>query len=248
MYSILLVEDEHAIRAGLKKLVEEVIQGFEVKWVAGNGKEAMDMLCGQVPDVLITDIRMSEWNGLQLIERLREKSSDLLVLLISGYSDFEYAKQAIRLGVLGYLLKPVDRVELTQYLSKITKILDARAHPPHLLQDVSKETKQERPIIRKVKEFIGERLDQEISLQYISEQVGLNPQYLSSMFKLETGQNFNDYVTEMRMNKAKHLLKNSNLKIYEVAELVGYMNPKHFMASFKQSVGMTPTQFRGQGS
>ncbi|MHA6480856.1 response regulator transcription factor [Paenibacillus sp. strain BS8-2] len=252
MYKVFLVEDEIIIRSGLRQLLEQVIGGYQIIGEASNGKEALDMLKLVQPDVLITDIRMNEMNGLDMIKRLRDQYPDLYVLILSGYADFEYAKQAIRYGISDYLLKPVDRVELAQALDTFKR--KARSKDAAVAASDAAEGQagdeekahQGRQLIRRVKQLIAERLDQEISLQYIAEQVHLNHQYLSVLFKNETGQNFSDYVTQCRMSKAKQLLKDTNLKVYEISVLSGYISAKHFMAVFKEAVGMTPSQYRDQ--
>jgi len=250
MYKVVLVEDEAIIRDGLKKLIEEVVSGFQVIAQASNGREALENLGNWLPDLLITDIRMSEMNGIDLIKRVREQYASLPILIISGYGDFEYAKQALRYGVAEYLLKPIDRVELAQFLDKLKKKWEAgrkpevsaneEAAPPSRLE---KDTRQ---IIRRVKELVLQRLDQEISLQYIAEQVHLNPKYLLHFFNTETGQHFSDFVTETRMNQARRLLKQTNLKIYEIAAMCGYSSTKHFTVAFKQLTELSPSEYRDQ--
>lgn len=243
MYKVILVEDEAIIRNGLRQLVEQVIGGYRVIGEAENGRSALDALKGAMPDLLITDIRMNEMNGIEMIKRIRDGYPDLYIMIVSGYADFEYAKQAMKYGITDYLLKPIDRVELAQALDNF------RRKRKHLgTEQVSgaeeEDIRNGRQLIRKVKELVLERLDQEISLQYMADQVHLNHQYLSVLFKSETGQTFTDYVTHSRMNKAKQLLKDTNLKIYEVAKLSGYLSSKHFMAVFKDVVGSTPSQYR----
>ncbi len=244
MHKLFLVEDEAIIRAGLKQLIEEVIGGYQIVGEAANGKQALEALKGTQPDLLITDIRMNEMNGIDMVGRIRDHQPDLPIIILSGYAEFEYAKQALRYGISDYLLKPVDRIELTQALDKIKRKLETSSLASETADE--EEGQSGRQLIRKVKELVAERLDQEISLQYMADQVHLNHQYLSVLFKSETGQNFSDYVTVSRMNKAKQLLKDTNLKIYEIAALSGYMSAKHFMAVFKDTVGMTPSQYRNQ--
>ncbi|NOU96709.1 response regulator [Paenibacillus sp. LMG 31456] len=247
MYKIMLVEDEDLIRQGLKKLIEEVIGGFIVVKEEKNGRQALESMKSILPDLIITDIRMKEMNGIEMIEQVRHNFPDTPILVISGYGDFEYVKKALRFKVEDYLLKPVDRVELTQYLTGLKARLDSRKM--NALQSQSHTAgnsveENEKSIIRKVREIIHSNLDQDISLQFIANKVHMNHQYLSSLFKLETGQNFVDYVIQCRMERAKQLLQEANLKIYEVAKLSGYENSKYFMTVFKQLVGVTPSDFR----
>ncbi|MBO9605356.1 MAG: response regulator [Paenibacillaceae bacterium] len=243
MYKVFLVEDEAMIRRGIKKLIEEVIRGYTVVGEAANGREAIEKLAGQQPDLLVTDIRMNEMGGLELIEHIRRHHAEMPILIISGYHDFVFLQKALRFHVADYLLKPIDRIELAQALERIRLKLESGR--PSAAQ--GNPVAEERLIIKEIKHVIRERLDQELSLQVVAEHVHLNHQYLSTLFKMETGQNFYDYIVECRMNRAKQLLKETNLKIYEVAGMSGYVSAKHFMAVFKQTVGMTPTEYREGG-
>lgn len=242
MIKVMLVEDEETIRKGLKRLIEETIGGFRVIAEAGNGKEALELLHAKQPDLVISDIRMAEMDGLEMIKRIRERHQELHLIIISGYAEFEYAKQALRYGVADYLLKPIDRVELAQVLDKFRKVKQQGGNVAS--KEADEEGRQSRALIRRVKAMIEERLDQEISLQLIADQVHLNHQYLSVLFKTETGQNFSEYVTRSRIDKAKQLLAGTHLKIYEVAQLSGYMSAKHFMSVFKSMEGTTPSEYR----
>lgn len=242
MKKVILVEDEKVIRKGLRKLIEDVIGGCKVIGEAENGKKALELMKVMTPDLVITDIRMDEMNGIDMIKRIRSHNKDLKILIVTGHADFVYAQQAIKFGVSDYLLKPVDRVELTLFLEQFER--RGQGDLTKQYSDKEDENNQGRQIIRQVKELVMKRLDQDISLQYVAEQVHLNHQYLSTLFKAETGQNFSEFVTLCRMNRAKELLKNTNLKVYEIASLSGYVSSKHFMAVFKQMIGLTPTEYR----
>lgn len=246
MYNVVLVEDEKIIRSGLKSLIEDVIGGFRVIGEAENGKEALELLQRIKPDILITDIRMNEMNGLEMIKRIRIMHNNLPIVIVSGYAEFEYAKQALKFQVSEYLLKPIDRIELAGTMGRIRDEIDRarNARTNNTARAESVNSKEERQIIKKVKQIINERLHQEISLQSIAEEVHMNHQYLSVLFKNETGSNFSEYVTQSRMNKAKQFLKDTNLKIYEIANLCGYASSKHFMGVFKQTFGVTATDYR----
>lgn len=241
MYKVLLAEDEARIREGLKHTIEGAMTGFQVAGEAGSGAEALQWLKRHVPDVLITDIRMPELSGIDLIRHARDLFPELDIVIVSGYGDFEYAKSGIQYGVTDYILKPVDRVELIAVLEKIRRKLQRHDPAPGVPED---DAGQERHIIRKVKDLIAANLDKEISLQYIAERVYMNHRYLSVLFKNETGRNFSDYVTEQRMDKGKRLLAETNLKIIDVARLCGYTNYKYFMSVFKRTVGTTPSEYR----
>jgi two-component system, response regulator YesN len=237
--TILLVEDEETIRNGFHRVLEDIIGGVKVVGEVSNGQEALDWLKSHTVDAVITDIRMKEMNGIQLIKRLKEQHPSLPVVVISGYSDFEYTQVAIRYEAVDYLLKPVETSELAQVVERLKK-RSSKVSPPEE-QQMSLE---ERSVIRKVKEIIAQRLDQDISLQYLADQVHLNHRYLSVLFKSETGQNLSDYVTQIRIDRAKHLLKDTQIKVQDIAKLSGYPNVKYFLHVFKQNLGCTPSEFR----
>lgn len=124
MYKVLIVDDEPRIRDGLSTLIEWGELGFVVVDKAANGIEAMNKCKRLEPDLIIADIRMPEMNGLELVRAIRSAGGTMHVLILSGYADFEYAKQAMTLRIDGYLLKPVDEDELIDYLIKLKKELD----------------------------------------------------------------------------------------------------------------------------
>ncbi|MGG0936440.1 response regulator [Brevibacillus centrosporus] len=246
MYKVLLVEDERIIREGLKTLIEKVTTGFCVVAEAQDGKEALHYLRTDMPDLIITDIRMREIDGLAMIGKIREMYEELPIVIISGYGDFQYAQKALKHKVTDYLLKPIDRIELVGSLEKIRLSLERKKQSVAAEQTESQ--KEERHIIRKVKNYIQDHTDGDLRLQTLADFVHLNPIYLSQLFKTETGENVSDYVTRTRMKRAKQLLRETSLKIYDISRLVGYQSPKHFMIVFKKEVGMTPGGYRDGAS
>lgn len=230
---VLLVEDEEIIRKGIKKMIEQVIGGYEVCFEAVDGQEALRMLEYAQPHVIITDIRMEHLNGLELIQKVRMQNETLPIIIISGYADFHYAQTAIAYGASAYLIKPVDRIELIQALAKACPV-----------QEDSPEAIDGNQIIARVKTLIKSQLNRSISLRTVADEVGINHQYLSALFKSITGENFSHYVTRKRIEKARYLLSSTTLKVYEIAGLTGYRSEKHFSSSFKSMTGLTPSEFR----
>jgi two-component system, response regulator YesN len=227
---ILMVEDEAIIRKGLKVLLEEVIGGFHVN-EAKSGEEGVSLFHQRIPHLIITDIRMGGMDGLTFVSKVRQVSKDVPVIILSGHSDFEYARTAMRYGVTDYLLKPINRIELSETISRLFK-----ADSEEKI-DTSKQ-------FQKILQYIDDQLSHEITLKHIADYVYLNPQYVGQLFKSELNKTFTEYITEERLKRAKQLLISTNLKVYEVAQLSGYKSPKHFMTVFKQETGMTPVHYR----
>jgi two-component system, response regulator YesN len=230
MKEILIVEDEVIIRQGLKILLEKVIGDFLVT-EANSGEEAISIVHQKIPHLIITDIRMGEMDGLTFISKVRQITDEVPIIILSGHSDFEYVRTALRHGITDYLLKPVNRVELSEVISTIFREKE-NSH-----NETSKQ-------FQKIIEYIEDHLSQEITLKHIADHVFLHPQYVGQLFKTELNLTFTDYLTNARLKRAKQLLKDTHLKVYEVAQMSGYKSPKHFMTLFKQETGLTPVKYR----
>jgi len=249
MYKILLAEDEEVIRQGFQHLIKQTTNEFTIAWEASHGKEAMDILNSNVPDAVITDIRMREMDGLALSAKIRERYPDLAIIIVSGHSDFAYAHEAIRIGVTDYLIKPVRRTAFIQALDKVKASLKKRdgfREEAAAGDTFEHSTAESHQLIRKVKEYVRQHPDGDLRLQSLADIVHLNPAYLSQLFKAVTQSNYSDYVTEVRLERAKYLLASTGLKVYDIARLSGYQSPKHFMLMFKQQTGCTPSDYRMQ--
>ena len=235
MYKILLVEDETVIRQGLREIIIQSGDHFMIAGEAGDGTSALEFLRCEIPDVIITDIRMREMDGLTLVAKAKEMYPDLPVVIISGYGEFEYAKEAIRIGVCDYLLKPIRRTELAASLDKIKRSLDAKYGIQHA-QDLDQEewiaqNTDTRKIIRDVKEYVKRHIDGDLRLQTVADVVNLNASYLSQLFKNETGTNYSEYVAAAQIEKAKWLLAETpQLKIYDVARFIRTSKSQAFHA------------------
>ncbi len=243
-YKVLLVDDEERIRKGMKNLLESVIGEYQVVAEAANGKKAMECLLTCQVDLIITDIRMPEMDGMEFIRRVRNQLPHTPIFVLSGYDEYEYMRQALKSNVTDYILKPIDRVEFAQALSKVGEIIGNKNIEDNMGPHKDKSEKDRRQVIRRVKEIINEKLHEDISLQNLANEVKYSYNHLSALFKSETGQSFSDYLTSIRLEKAKQLLRDTNLKIYEIGTICGYPNSKYFMSIFKEEFGLTPSEFR----
>lgn len=125
MFSVMIVDDEPKLRLGLQTLIPWKELGYEIVGTAASGNEALGMIGENMPDVLLVDIRMPGMNGLQLLQEIRCREWNMHAIVLSGYADFEYARQALQYGVEGYLLKPVNKDELSSLLEKLHVRLSA---------------------------------------------------------------------------------------------------------------------------
>lgn len=124
LYKIMLVDDEEEVRLSIIKKIDWHSVGFHVVGDAENGEDALEKIELLEPDVIITDIRMPYMDGLKLTEKIHQKFPFIKVIIFSGFDDFEYAKEAIRQGVIEYILKPVNSEEMTAILKRVKESLD----------------------------------------------------------------------------------------------------------------------------
>lgn len=226
MFKVVIAEDEKVIRKGLAAIVNDLISDFEVVGEADHGDRALELLAYDCPDVLLTDIRMPRRDGLSLIKEARAHYPQLAIVIVSGHEEFAYAQQAIQFGVARYLLKPIDRTEVVLAFDEIKR-------------DLGGDVQEGNQPICQVDAYIKRKIDQDITLSDVAQLVHLHPTYFSQWFKNETGQNFSTYVTAKRLQRAERLLKETNLRVYEVARMAGYQSEKHFMKIFKKENGCT---------
>lgn len=349
MIKIFLVEDEYAIREGIKKSVDWESNGFVLVGEASDGEVALPGILREKPDILITDIRMPFMDGLELSRIVKKELPNIRIIVLSGYDDFNYAREAISIGIEEYILKPVsgdtlitklkeigesinslredidikkidvagvsggslysflkqgsaseiddfvksyfsgmgpgsmesavlrqyvlveallssvfflestglgrdESVEILGELSDPVKYNESVARAEEYIKDLLKKVIEYRnglsnqkysDVIEKAKKYILDNYQNEdMSLQSVSAHVGVSSNHFSVIFGKETGVNFIDYLTDVRIDKAKDLLVSTSMKTSDVGFEVGYHDPHYFSYIFKKVVGMTPKDYR----
>lgn len=356
MYKVLIVDDDRAIRYMLKRFKNWNNYGFSVEGEACDGKEAIKMLKPSAIDLVITDIRMPGIDGIEFMQELKRIKYETCVIFLSTHSDFEYAKQGIRLGVFDYMTKPVDETILSEVLERAKAYLDEKHQEKikiekehkliedsiHVYNPMSREKRlatllmsgdkeffkeaettfidtlgvfesdlfkagmlleiiigklyglvcssylwiekveklefedlrnalsssvdlkekylrhvkdiyeivkkyelyQSDSIVKKTCEFVLNHVEDEIKLEGISQEVHVRSDYIGKLFKKKTGYNLNDYITKVKMEHAKYLIRTGDYKNYEVSDKLGYSSPDYFCRLFKSYTGCTPIEYR----
>lgn len=235
---VLIVDDEPYMIEYIKKLVDWENYGFYQVLTAKGGSMARDLLQECQPELLITDIKMPKVSGLDLSRIIKENNYPTKVIIISGYSEFEYAKQAISYGVSEYLVKPVLKNDFVEALECILeKSFDKQIDAEEVLGN-------QRDVVSYVKQYIEENYNKNLSLDALGEIAHLHPAYLSKIFKEATDVNLSNYITGVRMQKAAQLLEETELRIHEVMEQIGYQKCQYFSKLFKDKYGVTPKEYR----
>ncbi|GAB6929295.1 response regulator [Paenibacillus sp. JCM 10914] len=251
MKTILIVDDEPRTREGVRKTLEAWSSGKHRIEMAASGVEALQWLQREIAHLVITDIRMPEIGGLELIERLQDVKNPPVIIVISGYSEFDYARKALQHGVVDYLLKPLDKRKLVaavesalakgerqQQIERMERLVD-----PKLLEAAQQE-KIYSVQVQEALEYVDGSLHEPVSLKEVAEALHLNSSYFSVLFKDQTGITFSEYLTRRRVQRAKELLAGTSLSVAEISERVGYQTAKYFVKVFRDHESVSPSQYR----
>lgn len=256
MYRIIIADDEKDERNVIRFLLNKFNFVLHIDEVA-NGKEALSKLQETPTDILFTDVKMPFMDGIELATKARELYPNIQIIFFSGYDDFDYAKKAISLRAFDYILKPVNPMEFQKTLSSVLESIknltkeqeqsvSKNIHNTNEIPKIYDEIEQEssKHSIQIVQQYIHEHYHEDLSLNLLAEKVFLTPRYLSEIFIQETGCGINKYTKNLRMENAKHLLINTNMKISDIGKSVGYSNESYFCRSFRENFGLSPEKYR----
>ena len=240
-YHVLLVDDEYFLRQSLRRRFDEAADDFRIVAEAADGKQALEMMRQHDVHVVITDIRMPVMDGLTLAKQLRELYPEVLTVILTGYADFDYAHEAIRHGVMDYLLKPVQADDFENTLSSLRKKLEKL----YVLPDESEAGKlgAQESVHRAIR-YMQEHYMENIDIGSLANELGFHSAYLTRLFNRYVGETPLKYLTSIRIEEAKKLLLDSSLSIADVGERVGYPDQFHFSKIFRKTTGVNPSAFR----
>jgi two-component system response regulator YesN len=244
-FSFVVAEDEERIREYIARKTMELDPSFVCVATAADGEEAAELVERHLPDLLITDIKMPELTGVELIERVRRTNPDIRILIVSGYSEFEYARRAIELDVDEYILKPVNADELRRFLLRIRIQLEASAGTVDAQFGLDRIGLQETELAKAVELYLREHFRQPYSLEHLASRFGCKTAYLIRLYRKVIGSTPTQDLIRFRIEKAKRLLTgHPHLEIKQVAAAVGYEDALYFSRLFKKEAGLNPTAFR----
>lgn len=247
MWKVLIADDEPKIRKGLKKMLQSFELKLEIVAEAEEGEMALDLAKEYKPHILLVDINMPFLDGLGFIEKVHNFLPYAIVIIITGYDEFQYAQRAIKLQVFDYLLKPVNSEELK---SIILNGIDHLQNQPENIEnkdEINTDNEEYSPIVVLLKNYIDNHYMQEdLSLHEVADKFDISLSYLSKLMKHELDKTFIEYLTEVRIKNAKKMLQEENIgiKIHEVAQLVGYSSQHYFSRVFKKEVGVSPIEYK----
>ena len=270
MNRVLVVEDEEMIRKGIVLTVDWKALDCEVAGEAANGEEGLAAAERLKPDIIITDLKMPKMDGIAMLTELRKRGCTSKVIILTAYNSFSYARSALRLGAVDFLLKPYHDGELEEAILRLREL-----YPEDDASDAAGETAggngaadpgvpgaagagkeadalpvpelwdgQGSRYVRQAIAYIREHYsDPDICVSEIAGALGISEGHLSHMFKKETGGTILFWMTRCRIREAIRLLKGGSMKIYEVAEAAGYRDIAYFSSTFKRITGHSPSEY-----
>ena len=253
MYQILVAEDEPIERKVLCKNLQKHLGGQCQVLEAKNGREAVELFLQHRPQVAILDIEMPGLRGLEAARQIRQSGYPCMILFLTAFDKFSYAREAISLRALDYLLKPYDEKELilsveeALYLydhrreEKGTQVLSGELTVPREEDHTTLRLSQVREIIAA---YIRDHYAEELSMQDVARVMNYSDAYFCKLFKQCFKVNFSAYLNEFRIAKARELLQTTRLNVREVSVACGYSDSNYFARVFKRVTGMTPTEYR----
>lgn len=252
---MLIVEDEIATRRGLILTIPWNDMGIEVIGEASNGQEGLELALKLNPDIILTDIKMPLLSGLDMMEAISKENKQVVFVVLSAFGEFEFAKGALKLGAVDYLLKPFEDDDLVKAMD-IAKLqvkrnqqlqmddFDRRDIEGEFNKYLSKSSNSQHKNILKSIAYIQENYSNNLSTKEVAEHLQVSESYLNRLFRMETTFSIHEYLTLYRMKMAITLLRDSDKKIFEVAHEVGYNDQRYFSSVFKKYVGVSPNYYK----
>lgn len=254
-YKVMIVDDEAIVRESIARQIDWGRYQMELTGTAENAAEALAMLKERPVDLMLVDIRLPMIDGLELVRQVRRLYPSIQFIMISGYADFEYAREAMRSHALDYLLKPLNPVSLLTAIRKAQDTWEQNQFAQSLSDlgmnipsEMPEQHSASSPTVIQILAIVDEEIaNPELSLKWISSQrMYLNETYLSKLFQREIGEKFSSYLMHQRMTLAMRLmLRSPQMQIQEIAEQTGFGdNPQYFSSVFHRFTNMTPSEFR----
>ena len=271
MYRLLIADDEMIERKVLFKTLSKNLEGQCEIFQAENGREALEIYEKENIQIAVLDIEMPGINGIQAAEKIREKDKDCCIIFLTAFDEFAYAKKAITVKALDYILKPWDEKELMLVLEEamrlteekqrekqeknaVAELLKPEAEGKNIQpdgsdpdKDINNDTNENlrmNKVTEMIRDYIRDNYMQDLSVQIMAEKTNYSEPYFCRMFKQSFGQNFTSYLTEYRVNMAKKMLEQPTVNIKDVGKSVGYEDSNYFTKVFRRIAGQSPTEYR----
>lgn len=258
MYRVLIADDEPIERTVLNKSINKYFPGQLEVFQAENGREAVELYEKYKCQIVILDIEMPGINGLEAAETIRKMDPFCSIVFLTAFDEFSYAKRAISVKALDYLLKPGEDEELIAVLEEGIRTAEEQKHfkEGELIPFETKADKDSAGMelatgdirLSAVKDaimaLIANHYTEDLSLQSAAKAMNYSDTYFCKVFKHCFGKSFTAYLTEFRIGMAKQMLEDITINVKEISDKVGYRDSNYFTKVFKRIVGVTPSEYR----
>ncbi len=262
MYRILVADDENIERKVLLKKLRAKYDGVALFYEAENGREALQKYREEAVKILILDIEMPGVTGLQAAQEIRKEDKDAVIIFLTAFDEFSYAKRAVSVHALDYLLKPYDDKELFSSVDTAMHYVDEISQGKFRSLPVSKEESGDAIPGETVKsgavqdtssimnghklmmDYVEKHYTEDISVQDIAKALNYSEAYFCKLFKQNFGTNFVSFLSEYRITRAKELLSRTYVNIKDIGRSVGYPDSNYFAKVFKRVTGKSPSEYR----
>ncbi len=249
---LMIVDDEYFAVQGILDGVNWDLLGFEQVFTAYSYTEAVEIFQKNYIEILLSDIELSDETGLELVDWVNKHSPNTQCIMLSCHDEFDYARQALSLKCLDYVLKPVRFDKLTEILQNAMETVERKRQQELLeqygqqyLDAVAKKSRGDQVDgVEEVERYINEHLSEDLSVRELADMVYLSADHLTRSFKKRFGKTVSNYILDKRMELASQLLKRQDLTITMISDAVGYGNYSFFTEQFKKTFGMTPREYQ----
>jgi len=256
MYKVLIADDEPIERQVITKKIHSFFPNQVEVFLAENGVDAVDKFKKHACQIALLDISMPGKTGLEAAEEIRELDEACSIIFLTAFDEFNYAKKAISVRALDYLLKPGCDEEIVGAFEKSFSIADGenakqkeswKQHVISVPEASATEvmsSKKPQAIAHEIKTYIDAQYQRDLALQDVAGEFGYSEVYFCKLFKQQFGKSFIVYLNELRIEKAKELLANPNINIKDIGVMSGYREANYFARVFRRVTGMSPSEYR----
>lgn len=241
MWKVMIADDENYMLEAMENLIDWKKMECQLVYKAKNGQVLLEQVKKNPPDIIITDIKMPLVSGIEVAQYVYEHMLPTKVIILSAYADFQYAQEAIKYDVCGYIIK-TSVIEMLPGM--IQKAVGKLSVP---LSDGEKENEERYSddILGRLQKYIAEHYMDKLNLTQISQEIHANGSYLSRLYKTKTGQNLFDVINKMKLEKAKEYMSQGK-RIYEIAQMVGFDDVSYFSRVFRKHEGCSPREYENR--
>ncbi len=257
MYRILVADDEPIERRVISKKIQEFFPGQTEVFQAKNGREAIEIFQKEGCDIVLLDIEMPGLNGLEAAESIRRMDRGCSIIFLTAFDEFNYARKAISVKALEYLLKPGSDEELVEVLEEAFRLTEEKERRKgkegeaegekwerEILDDADSEEIRMNMVAEEIRLYIAEHYKEDLSLQDVAGAMRYSDAYFCKIFKKYFNRNFIAYLNDLRVEKAKQMLEDAMRNIKDISSEVGYRDANYFAKVFKRLTGLTPSDYR----